>query len=447
MAGSAIELGQTFQMVKVAEVAEHPQNPRDSLGDLAELAASIKELGLRQPITVIPVSTFRAAHPGLEVPQEARWVPLDGHRRRAAAILADVGEIAAWIRADLADAADGPETFLAANMHRLSLSPLEQARAMALLADLGRSQRQIAERTGFGQSHVSKRLSLLRLPQQVQDALARDELTVGDALAISGVPADDQLAVFELSRGSRLPVTSAVSALERERGEAAVREKSRRRAAKEKLSFLDRPSAQFADPWAHRLESTTEVAAAREAGTLVAGADTGGVFAYFSTAPRPSPGHDEEKERRAAYAARAAAAAQLVAHKPPAREIVDALADAVLRDRVPYAEALRLTHKWLGDSVGITGGDMYRWRDSVTRSDAGTRAWVAWAMTVAAAEIRARWRNRRWDADDAAYLDCLVSKTGYVPTGWEKERLTLAEPVAVDAGDSEGIIAVGEEQD
>src|SRR5664279_3978257 len=218
LAGSANELGQAFQLVKVADVAEHPQNPRDSLGDLTELSASIRELGLRQPITVIPVATFRAAHPDLDVPHEARWVPLDGHRRRAAAQLAAVVEIPAWIRADLADAADAPETFLAANMHRLTLSPLEEARAMALLADLGRSQRQIAERTGFAQSHVSKRLSLLRLPQQVQDALARDELTVGDALVITGVPVEDQLAVYELSRGSRLPVTSAVNALERERG-------------------------------------------------------------------------------------------------------------------------------------------------------------------------------------------------------------------------------------
>ena len=439
LASSASELGQAFQMVKVAEVAEHPQNPRDSLGDLTELAQSIRGLGLRQPITVIPAAVFRSAHPDLSLPAEARWVPLDGHRRRAAAQLAEVTEIPAWVRSDLNGAADGPETFLVTNLHRLPLSPLEEARAMSLLADLGRSQRQIAERTGFTQSHVSKRLSLLKLPQPVQDALVRDELTVGDALAITGVPAEDQLPVFELAKQQRLPVTSAVHALERERGEAAAREKARRRAVREKLPFIERPGTEFANPWSHRLDSKADIEAARQAGTLVAGADTGGAFSYFSTTPRRSPDKDEEKQRRAAYAARAAAAQQLVARKPAAREIADALADAVLRDRVPFADALRLTHKWLGDSVGITEFDMYRWRDGVAGADAATRGWVAWAMTVAAAEARVRSRNRRWDADDIAYLDRLATATGYVPTAWEKEQLAAAQEAADDDGDSDGI--------
>lgn len=439
LASSSSELGQVFQMVKVAEVAEHPQNPRDSLGDLTELAQSIRALGLRQPITVLPAAVFRNAHPDLPLPAEARWIPLDGHRRRAASQLAEVAEIPAWVRSDLNGAADGPETFLVTNLHRLPLSPLEEARAMALLADLGRSQRQIAERTGFTQSHVSKRLSLLRLPQPVQDALVLDELTVGDALAITGVPAEDQLSVFELARQQRLPVTSAVHALERERGEATAREKARRRAVREKLRFIERPSAEFGDPWAHRLDSKPDIEVARQAGTLFAGAGSGGTFEYFSTTPRRSPDKDEEKQRRAAYTARAVAAQQLVARKPAVREIADALADAVLRDQVPYTDALRLTHKWLGDSVGITEADMYRWRDGVAAADAATRGWVAWAMTIAAAEARVRWRNRRWDADDVAYLDRLATVTGYVPGAWEKEQLAAATDATNDEGDSDGI--------
>jgi hypothetical protein len=53
--------GRRCGWVQVAEVAEHPDNPRDTLGDLTELAASIKTLGLRQPVLVVPVSAFRAA--------------------------------------------------------------------------------------------------------------------------------------------------------------------------------------------------------------------------------------------------------------------------------------------------------------------------------------------------------------------------------------------------
>lgn len=441
LAGASNEAGQVLRMVRVAEVAAHPNNPRDQLGDLTELAASIKALGLRQPILVVPASVFKAANPSTVLDEQVRWVALAGHRRRAAAESIGVEEIPAWIRSDLSGKSDAAETFIVENMHRRGFSPLEEARAMGLLADAGHSQRQIAERSGFSQAHVSKRLSLLRLPQPVQDALTREELTVGDALAITAVPVDEQLAVYELAVREKVPVTSAVHVHERERGEQANRDKARRRAEREKLPFVEQPAVEFkGNPWAHRLESKTEVAAAKEAGTLLAGVDTGGGFVYYSRTSRKAAGNEDERERRAANKARGAAAAQLVSRKPSAREVADTLVDAVLHDRVPYSEALRLAHQWLGDSVGISGTDMQRWLASVAELDGATRAWVAWTMTVAGAEARMRWRHRRWDADDRAYLDRLASKVGYVPTAWEKEQLARGE------SDSDGITA-GEEAD
>jgi ParB family chromosome partitioning protein len=428
-------------MVRVADVAEHPDNPRDELGDLTELAASIKTLGLRQPVLVVPVSTFRAAS-AVDLPTHARWVVLAGHRRRAACELAGVAEMPAWVRADLTAEADAAETFLAENVHRRGLAPLEEARAMALLVDLGFSQRQIAERGGFAQSHVSKRLSLLRLPQQVQDALSRAEITVGDALAISAVPVDDQLSVFEVSRANSVPVASAVSLRERERSTAVARERTRRRAEREGLRFIARPSAAFkGKDWAHRLESGTEVEASRRAGTLVVGPDSKGGFAYFSMTPRSnSGGRDEERERRGANADRAAAAAQLVGGKPTGREATEELANAVLRDRVPHSESLRLAHEWLGDSVGITATEMYGWRDSITELDAASRLWVAWAMTVAGAEARLRSRRGRWDVEDRAHVQRLVDRVGYVPSEWEKRQLARID----DMSDSDGITSAEE---
>jgi ParB family chromosome partitioning protein len=442
LTGSSSEAGQALRMVRVAEVAEHPDNPRDELGDLTELAASIKTLGLRQPILVVPVSTFRAAS-AVELPADARWVVLAGHRRRAACELAGVAEMPAWVRADLTAEGDAPETFLAENVHRRGLSPLEEARAMALLVDLGFSQRQIAERGGFAQSHVSKRLSLLRLPQQVQDALARAEITVAEALAISVVPVTDQLSVYELSRAEGVPLASAVSVLERQRSEAAGRERARQRAERERLSFIERPSVAFnGNPGAHRLQSKAEVAAARRASTLVAGADSVGAFTYFSTMRLSDPGSsEEERDRRAANADRAAAAAQLVAAKPTGREATEELADAVLHDRVPDTKSLRMAHKWLGDSVGITGADMYRWRDGITGLDAASRVWVAWAMTVASAEGRLRSRRGRWDVADSAHVQRLVDGVGYVPSEWEKHQLARIDEVS----DSDGI-TIGEER-
>jgi hypothetical protein len=76
--------GQALRTVQVAEVAEHPDNPRDTLGDLTELAASIKTLGLRQPVLVVPVSAFRAAH-AVDLPPQASWwcSPVTGAGPRA----------------------------------------------------------------------------------------------------------------------------------------------------------------------------------------------------------------------------------------------------------------------------------------------------------------------------------------------------------------------------
>jgi hypothetical protein len=288
---------------------------------------------------------------------------------------------------------------------------------------------------------MSARLSLLRLPLHVQDALARAGITVADALAISAMPVDDQPAVYDLSRAEGVPVASAVSMLERQRSEAASRERARQRAEREGLSFIERPSVAFNGNRAHRLQSKVEVVAARRAGTLVAGADSVGAFAYFSAMPLTDPGsREEDRERRAANADRAAAAAQLVAGKPSGRQATEELANAVLHDRVPYAESLRLAHKWLGDSVGITGADMYRWRDSITCLDAASRVWVAWAMTVAGAEGRLGSRRGRWDVADRAHVQRLVDGVGYVPSEWEQGQLARIDEV----GDSVGIAGAEE---
>ena len=126
--------GSALQTIRVSEIAEHPDNPRTSLGALEELADSIKVLGLRQPIVVVPVIAFNAANPGVPLESGAQWVVLAGHRRRAAALLAGVEQIQAWVRPDLAGRADASETFIAENVHRIGLAPLEEASVYALLS-------------------------------------------------------------------------------------------------------------------------------------------------------------------------------------------------------------------------------------------------------------------------------------------------------------------------
>src|SRR6476659_5473665 len=99
---------------------------------------------------------------------------------------------------------------------------------------------------------------------------------------------------------------------------------------------------------------------------------------------------------RQATELRRIAAKQLVQNRPPIRAMMESLADAVLFDDYSTNyDALRLTHSWIGDSVGITSKDTAVWLEALRDGDGSTRGWVAWAMTIAAAEIRAE-RNQVW---------------------------------------------------
>ena len=309
------------------------------------MADSIKVLGLRQPIVVVPVIAFNAANPGVALESGAQWVVLAGHRRRAAALLAGVEQIPAWVRPDLAGRADASETFIAENVHRIGLAPLEEASVYALLTDLGRSQRDIAQRSGVSQAHVSKRMSLLRLPQPIQDAVASDSLAIGDALAIAAAREEIQLPAFELARARRCPVPTAIHEVERRLAVAAAVDQARDRAMAEGLQFvepIDRTTGSVS--W-RRLVDATEIDAARVSGGLAGGCEPSGQFVYLEAVQEYAIGErlDHREQARRAAESRRLAAQQLVSTRPPARVVSQSLTDAVLFDRFDYTGALKLT--------------------------------------------------------------------------------------------------------
>ncbi len=429
--------GSALRTIRVSEIAEHPDNPRTNLGALEELADSIKVLGLRQPIVVVPVIAFNAANPGVALEPGAQWVVLAGHRRKAAAQLAGVEQIPAWVRPDLAGRADASETFIAENVHRVGLAPLEEASVYALLADLGRSQRDIARRSGVSQAHVSKRMSLLRLPQPIQDAVARGSLAVGDALAIASAREEIQLPAFDLARARRCPVPTAIQEVERGLAVAAAVDQARDRAMAEGLQFVE-PADRTAGPvtWS-RLDNESEVAAVRASGGLSGGCEPSGRFVYLKAveASENDGPADYREQARQATKSRRAAARQLVSNRPSARVVSEALTDVVLFDRFDHVGALKLTQHWIGDSVGITSRDPQRWRDSLKSEDGATRGWVAWALTIAAAEIRAD-HSSSWGYQERDYLRLLHDKVGYTPTQWEEQRLATGD---ASPSDSDGI--------
>ena len=159
-------------MVPIKLIEPHPHNPRRDLGDLDELADSIGEHGLLQPLLLEPHPTV----PG-------RYRLLVGHRRRAAGHLAGKTELPSVIRPESMTAEHAIQTMLIENDHREDLNPMDRAQAYEKLAARGLSVPQIVERTRRAESTVRRHLALLDLDEASQGRVRSGELTVGDAVA------------------------------------------------------------------------------------------------------------------------------------------------------------------------------------------------------------------------------------------------------------------------
>jgi len=164
--------GEAITYISVANTAPHPGNPRTNLGDLAELAASIKAVGVLQPVV---------ARPKMPV----GWELIIGHRRLAAARLAGVKTIPAIIH-DLNDRY-AIEAMLVENLQRQDLTAFEEANGYKALVDAGMTQATIWKRVGKSQSHVSKRLALLGIPVEARGLIEDGTVPVNDAKALRGL--------------------------------------------------------------------------------------------------------------------------------------------------------------------------------------------------------------------------------------------------------------------
>lgn len=150
----------------------HPDNPRKDLGDLTELAASIKRSGLLQNLTVVP-------HP--EKPGMYRI--LIGHRRFAASELAGLTELPCAI--EEMSYADQVAVMLAENLQRNDLTIAEQVGGVQMMLDLGESVKGIAGKTGLSETSVRKRASLAALPKKEMRLAASKGATLMDLLEVT----------------------------------------------------------------------------------------------------------------------------------------------------------------------------------------------------------------------------------------------------------------------
>ena len=163
------------QIVNIAidRLSPHPDNPRRWLGDLAELADSIKASGVLQNLTVVPVEPKNP---------DTSYTIIIGHRRYAAAKIAGLTELPCVV-VEMTER-EQLQTMLVENMQRSDLTVYEQAQGFQMMLNLGDSVAEIAEKSGFSQTTVRRRVKLLDLDQQkFQNAESRGA-TLNDYLEL-----------------------------------------------------------------------------------------------------------------------------------------------------------------------------------------------------------------------------------------------------------------------
>lgn len=140
--------------IGLEHIHPHPDNPRKDLGDLTELAESIKKNGIMQNLTVIP----KEGEPG-------EYITIIGHRRSEAAKLAGITEAPCRVVEGMTNK-EQISTMLEENMQRNDLTIWEQAQGFQMMLDLGETEDTIAEKTGFSKTTIKHRLNIAKLDQK-----------------------------------------------------------------------------------------------------------------------------------------------------------------------------------------------------------------------------------------------------------------------------------------
>jgi ParB family transcriptional regulator, chromosome partitioning protein len=161
--------------IPVASISPNPRQPRTDFDEAAleGLVASIREVGVLQPVVVRPSGD------GYEL--------IAGERRLRAAQRLGLVSVPAVVR-EASELASLQEALIE-NIHRADLGPIELAEAFReLLEELGATHDVVAERLGVSRPHVANTLRLLQLPAEVQSMLADGRLSAGHGRALLGLP-------------------------------------------------------------------------------------------------------------------------------------------------------------------------------------------------------------------------------------------------------------------
>ncbi len=188
---AAEETAGAVMQLSIDDIAPNPRQPRQSMDSraLEELAASIQEHGIIQPLIVTRSDPADGGPPYRIVAGERRW---------RAARLAGLSTVPVIVKDATPQAM--LEWALVENLQRADLNPLEMATAYrALMDEFGLTQEDVAARVGKSRVAVANTVRLLRLPDEIKDALTAGQISEGHARALLGLDEEDaQLRALDL---------------------------------------------------------------------------------------------------------------------------------------------------------------------------------------------------------------------------------------------------------
>ncbi|MBO3750291.1 ParB/RepB/Spo0J family partition protein [Streptosporangiaceae bacterium NEAU-GS5] len=246
-------VGAYFQEIALTAISPNPRQPREVFDEdrLEELAASIKEVGLLQPVVV---RSTGAGHFEL----------IMGERRWRASQLAGLEQIPAIVRSTTDD--EMLREALIENLQREQLNSLEEAAAyQQLLDDFGATHEQLARKVGRSRSHISNTLRLLNLPPNVQLRLAAGTISAGHAralLSLDDPTAQERLAARIVAEGLSVRTVEEIVSL----GEATAGPAPRKPRAKQPTAPALR---HLADRLSDHFETRVKVDLGRRKGRIV----------------------------------------------------------------------------------------------------------------------------------------------------------------------------------
>ncbi|MBM3296830.1 MAG: ParB/RepB/Spo0J family partition protein [Candidatus Aminicenantes bacterium] len=232
--------------VPIGQVRPNPLQPRKKFDDAAiqELSRSIKASGVLQPIVVVP--------------EGDHYKIIIGERRWRAAQRAGLQKVPVLIRN--VPRARQVEISLVENLQREDLNPLEVAQAYEqLMRETGLTQQELADKVGLDRSTVANTLRLLKLPEEVQEMLALNKLSMGHARAI--------LALDEPSRQLAMARQIVSGSLSVRQAEAQVRGK-RKKSPSGKKAGLDAELRALQEHMVRILGTKVEIVGSRRRGAV-----------------------------------------------------------------------------------------------------------------------------------------------------------------------------------